>query len=289
MGVTCAELALRDGRRWCLEADDNPAARLVTCLAEVMQLPACTGEGRRLRVRTGEHHRSARRPGHPPPGRRVPQVLWRPDEESPVECVVHPDWEHDALVHLVQLALVISQDAHTRRGVLLHAGLVERNGRGVLLAGPSGVGKTTLSERLPSDWHSRCDDTTLVVRDGQGDYWAHPWPTWSRFVPGGPGGSWNVPRAVQLQAIFCLNQAHLDQAELIGAGQAVCLIQNPDEPAWQVVTADKSSAERRALHLQRFANLCDLARAMPVYRLHVSLNGPYWREIERVLGGGAGW
>ena len=30
-------------------------------------------------------------------------------------------------------------------------------------------------------WRSLCDDATLVVRDASGRYWAHPWPTWSRF------------------------------------------------------------------------------------------------------------
>jgi hypothetical protein len=46
--------------------------------------------------------------------------------------------------------------------------------------------------------------------------------------------------------------------------------------------------EVRALYLERFNNLCALARAIPAHVLHISLTGAFWQEIERALEGGHG-
>ena len=44
--------------------------------------------------------------------------------------------------------------------------------------------------------------------------------------------------------------------------------------------------ELRALHLERFNNLCALARVVPAHVLHISLTGAFWQEIEQALEGG---
>ena len=46
-----------------------------------------------------------------------------------------------------------------------------------------------------------------------------------------------------------------------------------------------STDELRKQRLLRFDNVCALAKAVPSYRLHLSLTGPFWEEIERVLEG----
>jgi SynChlorMet cassette protein ScmC len=61
----------------------------------------------------------------------------------------------------------------------LHAGLVEREGRGALLAGPSGIGKSTCCAKIPAPWNAHSDDETIVLRDSIGRFVAHPFPTWS--------------------------------------------------------------------------------------------------------------
>jgi hypothetical protein len=117
------------------------------------------------------------------------------------------------------------------------------------------------SQRLPAPWRSLCDDTTLVVRDPHGRYWAHPWPTWSRFQNGGPGGAWDVQRAVPLAALFVLAQAEECRAERIGSGQAVSLLVEGVKQASQFMPLGLFKEEVHALHLEGFNNLCALARA----------------------------
>jgi SynChlorMet cassette protein ScmC len=139
---------------------------------------------------------------------------------GPALCVLSPPGECDMLtVAMLRLALAIARGAQSRGGLLLHGAFATQTSDGILLAGPGSVGKRTASRRLPPPWRALCDDTSLVIRGPQGSYWAHPWPTWSRFFHQGidppPGGSWDVQQAVPLRAIFFLSQAPDDRAEAL--------------------------------------------------------------------------
>jgi SynChlorMet cassette protein ScmC len=127
-----------------------------------------------------------------------------------------------------------------------------------------------------------------VVRDPQGRYWAHPWPTWSRFQDGGPGGTWDVQNAVPLQGLFVLAQSREDRAERVGPGHAVSLLMEGVKQASQYMPLGLFTDEIRALYLEGFDNLCALARAIPTHVLHLSLTGAFWQEIDRILEGGRG-
>ena len=155
---------------------------------------------------------------------------------------------------------------------------------GVILAAPGGTGKTTASNRLPTPWRSLCDDTTLVVRDQQGNYWAHPWPSWSRFIDGNPGCSWDVQKAVRLKGIFFLSQAVEYRAEMVGPGHAVSLLTECVKQASMLILG-MSREELRGVYLERFNNLCALAGVIPVHMLDISLTGAFWQEIEQALEG----
>jgi SynChlorMet cassette protein ScmC len=183
------------------------------------------------------------------------------------------------------LSLFLVHAAQTRGGVLLHGALAEKDGIGVILAAPGGTGKTTASDRLPAPWHSLCDDTTLVVRDSEGKYWAHPWPTWSRFLRGESGGSWDVQKAVPLASVFFLSRAVEDRVESVGSGRSVGLLVECAEQSSQLMARGLSKEETRALRLERFNNVCALARVVRTQVLHISLAGTFWQEIEQVMAG----
>jgi len=185
----------------------------------------------------------------------------------------------------MELSSILAHDAQTRGGVLLHGALAEVDGIGVILAAPGGTGKTTASERLAAPWRSLCDDATMVVRDSHGDYWAHPWPTWSRFLLGESGGTWDVQNAVPLKGVFFLSRAVEDSAESVGPGHAVSLLVECAEQSSPLMARGLSNEETRALHLEWFDTLCALARVVPTHVLHISQTGAFWQEIERMLQG----
>ncbi len=275
------ELLLVDGVRWEIAAENEAAVAIVSRLGNTMQLhelkgalaPSSPGTLRRLLVKVEEHTTEL--------NSYVPLAL---EHDGTVRCILSPDahWGGPQ-VNLMRLSLVFAREAQARGGVLLHGALAERDGNGVIWVAPGGTGKSTASNRLLPPWHSLCDDTTLVVRDGDGKYWAHPWPTWSRFQDNGPGGTWDVQRAVPLKAVFVLTQAPIDRTERVGPGQAVSLLTESVAQASIFMTMGLPKDELRALYLERFNNLCSLTRVIPAHLLYISLTGAFWHEIEQVL------
>ena len=275
------DLVLADGSHWQIIAGDKEAGSIVSQLGCAMQLRMSTDISKpskrsnlfRLLVQVDRHTSAA--------DFSVPLAS---ENNGVVTCVLSPSRRWGSpYINLVKLSLILAREAQSLGGVLIHGALAERDGMGVILAAPGGTGKTTASNRIPSPWQSLCDDTTLVVKDPQGNYWAHPWPTWSRFLDGEPGGTWNVQNAVSVKGIFFLVQAVKDQVEHVGSGKAVCLL---EESVGQVSTFTAPGAgkeELRALHLEQFNNLCALARIIPAHLLHITLTGPFWQEIEKAL------
>jgi len=168
-------------------------------------------------------------------------------------------------------------------GLPLHAALVERDGKGVLLAGPGGSGKSTLCHRLP---HPRCalsDDQSLIVRDDRKRYLAHPIPTWSDYLWQRSERRWNVEHYVPLAAMFFIEQAGSDEVVPIGQGRAAVFINHSSTDVCRPIWRNLSNGEGRKLKKKNFGNACELARAIPAYILRVSLNGRFWNEMEKVL------
>jgi hypothetical protein len=275
---------LADGSHWEIFAGDEEAAFIVSQLGCAMQLRTTPG------AIESSHHGNLYQLLVQVDAHSSMLVYYVPlasKDDGIVTCILSPrDHWGSPYANLVILSLVFARQAQARGGFLIHGALAERDGMGVILTAPGGTGKTTASNRLPPPWRSLCDDTTLVVRDPQGNYWAHPWPTWSCFQDKGPGGSWDVQNAVPLKGIFFLAQAVEDRVERVGHGQAVSLLVECVGQVSTFITPSLFKEELRALHLERFNNLCALARVIPAHVLHISLTGAFWQEIEQALGVG---
>ncbi len=218
----------------------------------------------------------------------LPRLIAALERDEPVVCNLQTDTEDKDLLYVqLMFALMLPAcSALAGGGLLLHRALAVRddlsNGeQGVILAGMACAGKSTASRRLPPPWRSLCDDTVLVLRDAQGRYQAHPWPTWSRFFFGGPGGSWDVQSAVPLRAIFLLEQSPEDRAEPVGAGEAMTYLAPSAEQIWRAFLMRLDDDDKaRKIRMKRFDNLSALARTVPSYRLRLSLEGSFWEAME---------
>jgi len=267
-----AILELADGTTWGIVAGNELASYTVWRFAEIMQLSEGSDPVFRLIVRVEED---------------CDIWVWTllsPGEDGTVNCHVRPACDPYMFpLRFMHLAAVIALNTENRCGMLIHGALAERNGYGVILAGHSNVGKTTASQRFPSPWRSLCDDATLVVRDSRGTYWAHPWPTWSRFTSGGPGGSWDVQRAVPLKCVFFLKQTQEDSVEEVGIPRASYLLFDSADQLSSRMTQRMENHEIRSLRRQRFDNACALGKTVSCYSLSLSLDGSFWCEMERVI------
>lgn len=301
-------LSLMDGTRLALYAADSDAQQVVQFLAQAAQLAVVPHplpqDVRRVRVVVGDDSSDeSATPAEPVPVWLEPTDTQRlagrmmDEQGNPVTFYQALSPNQWLWAQLARLTAAIGLETAPRGGVLLHGALAEWNagdGRaatGVLLGGRSGIGKTTASQALRPPWRSPADDMALVVRDSAGTYWAHPWPTWSRLLGGDvrhPNGRWDVQRAVPLRGLFFLEQAPIDGVEPIGPAQAVTRLSMLADQASRQQMLRRPLDEKVALNLQRFDNLCGLAKALPAFVLHVSLGGAFWREMERALHLGAG-
>ncbi len=170
----------------------------------------------------------------------------------------------------MNLMQVIGRFTETQGGMLIHGALAASGDRGIILTGPSGSGKSTVSRRLKSPWRSLCDDLTLIVQDARGIYWAHPLPTWSEYMPGGSGGSWDVQETVQLQGIYFLEKSLENTAGKIGTGESLCMLQECMSQVARIMERGLKLETIRRLRLRRFDNACHLAKSVPGYVLRIS-------------------
>ncbi len=275
-----SSLVLADGNIWTIGAGDDYGVKITRKLTKTMQLTPASNDSPPLMLikngTTAERQTAFLQ--------TIPQISTTIGLDGSLICQLEKAADNNSLVaQLMQLSLIISSKAETQGGLLIHGALAEIDGTGIIMAGPGEVGKTTASHRLPSPWKSLCDDTTLIIKDKQGFYHAHPWPTWSSFLFGGTGGSWDVQHSVPLKAIFILAHSDLDQVEPLGKGQAVCLLNESAEQASWLLSDIHDDKNRRAMNLQRFNNICELSKKVPSYLLHFTKKGKFWKEIEKIL------
>jgi hypothetical protein len=232
-------------------------------------------------------------------------------EPRTLRCYIDPSDHHAqiAVINMWNVANVMYEQAMQTGGLPFHAALVERHGRGVALAAPGGTGKSTCARRIPPPWNALCDDETLIVPirasgptpdssqegnsaasllKGMGGesglrYVAHPYPTWSDYLNGESSRTWPVETAVPLTAICFITHAATDAITPLNPGEAmqstVDAAMQTGRRMWMRLQKDQQTALKTRL----FHNACDLARRVPAYRLHVSLHGRFWEELERGL------
>ncbi len=262
-------IKLVNGQQWRFHPTDAGSAEAIRHMAEVMQLsPVASGEELFVTIRQGRHVKRCRIPG-----------------QKPLICILPPG-TNDAMqiVQMMDIFKMIAAETLPCGGLLIHGALAERDGFGIILAAPANTGKTTASNRIPPPWRSRCDDATLVVRDNNGNYFAHPMPTWSRFFDQEPGGRWDVEREVPLAAVFFLSQSPEDHAEPLTAGEATAhLMESVHQIMDTLSSTGCTSRESESLCEMELAAVSALTGVIPAYILHISLIGRFWEEIDRVL------
>ena len=266
-GLYC--LTLGNGQGWRLRPIGEEATDVIHRLAAVMTLSRCI-QGKEILVRVQEG------------GRQLPLL---PRDSAPGICILPPG-ENDAM-KIIQMTMCASSLAFhllPHGGLLIHGGLVEKDGQGIILAGPGTVGKSTACSRIPLPWHALSDDATLVIPDAQGRYVAHPWPTWSRFFDKGPGGTWDVGKAVPVTALFFLHQSPEDSTEPVNMTQSTAwLIESTHQVMGPQIRSGQEPSDTKEIYTLEISAAERLARSIPVHLLHISLTGKFWEEIERAL------
>ena len=292
-------MRLANGQGWHLIATEGVGSWLEK-LASIMQLKTCDGNGYPKlifsRKEKGEEwleepiccldsNLQEKFPSSDWKIRKSHAIqIWSHCDVPDVFCEIGDEEGHELGILRMLLALhPIFERAQYSGGLPFHAALIERNGIGILLAAPGNTGKSTCCRRLRGLWNPVCDDETLVVRDDKERYLIHPLPTWSDYLMKRSERTWNVQKYLPLSAMFFLEQAETDEVVPIGQGQAAT---HAYRSVTQVCHRNWMNLDREELRAYRkkiFNNTCELAGAVPEFKLRVSLKGRFWEQMEKVL------
>jgi SynChlorMet cassette protein ScmC len=265
---------MADGFRWKIYGLEGQGSLLVSWLATSMRISLESssailkrGIGRTKKISVKVSNKKIRWTDFPL------------EHANEIPCLVGPYHTPEGTAfQLTRISQIVAHASEKNCGLLVHGALAEWNGQGVILAGPGGVGKTTVSKRLPSPWRSLSDDNTLIVRSSGGAYWAHPWPTWSQYRKGDMSGSWDVQAAVKLKAIFILTQARKNEIALLPIRQAISELVDVSGQTFFIMANGMDKDAIRRINLMRFHNAVALSKRVPVYRLEISRHGRFWKE-----------
>lgn len=295
-------LDLGDGLAWLLTAAPD-AEEWLRQMAQIMRLKRGVADGmtcwrfeRRpeapletLRKRLDYAGASLRRyrgvtPWNRPDLKRLEVLQTDSGDETVVQLSRHcgEATEFIMMRHAVDL---VFQRAVQCGGIPIHTALAEFESKGVLIAGRSGVGKSTASGRLPAPWKSLSDDQALILpdRSGRPGYNAHPFPTWSDYLTDRSRKTWDIAHKTPLKAIFFLEQGEADEVKPLANGEAAARL---TASALQVGLHGQTTSndeEKRLLRRAIFNNVCDVAAGTPAYVLSATLRGRFWEKMETVI------
>ena len=213
--------------------------------------------------------------------------VWRHDQIPEIHVELHQaflDHEEIRYINMWSALRELHRHALSKGGTPVHATLAALEGKGVLIAGDGGTGKSTCYSRFPDYWDRLCDDQALILRVGDGNFRVHPFPTWSDYLWRESEKQWHVERSVPLKAVFFLEQAQKDQAFPINdPSEAILKYLEAAKQVWRSAWSRLERAEKRAQSAMLFDNVARMAHAVPAYGLRATLGGEFWKEIERVL------
>ncbi len=210
--------------------------------------------------------------------------VWSHPYSQEVMCELGGPGDRTREILMMRDALFVVHRQLVRCGGLpLHAALVEKSGMGLAIAGPGGMGKSTLCNNLPSPWNVLCDDESLIVRDESEGWLAHPAPTWSDRLSGRSQETWNIHRNVPLGAVFFLERADSEEVVPLAPADAAARINLSASQVYRRNLWDLNPSIRRVLRRQLFSNACDMAGKVPAFVLRSSRFGKPWEPIEEVL------
>jgi SynChlorMet cassette protein ScmC len=279
-------LRLGNGQGWNILFTEETKS-LVEKWASIMEMKKNGSRGFRKMIMVRKNEEIPI-PGLPGKGWKIQNLermrLWSHQRFPHVICEIGPEDHFDLdIIRIWMATYPIYQSAIETGGLPFHACLAGREGAGVLLAAPGGGGKSTCARRLPPPWKALCDDEALIVRDPEGRYFVHPFPTWSNFFWRREDRTWDVQEYISLSAIFFIKKGKRDEAIPMGRGEAAARMYQAAQQVclrnWRYFSAEEERGEKEKL----FANACRLAQKIPAFTLQVSLQGQFWKEVEKVI------
>lgn len=170
-------------------------------------------------------------------------------------------------------------------GFLVHAALSEYKGDGILLAGASGSGKTTMSRSFKPPWISHSDDLSIVIPREDFCFDAVPMPTWSSMF--GKKNSikkrrWNAIKRIPLKAVLFFEHGLGAKIERQGQGEALCLLNELARQSNELLISGLGKSTIVKLNTSSFKNIHKFVKNISAYSLKFELKSDFLKKIEKI-------
>lgn len=161
--------------------------------------------------------------------------------------------------------------------LIIHASAVGINGEALVFLGPSGTGKSTISDLLSAQAQPLADDVVHLAPQAKGDRWTVSDANRANLVRAPSETGQAVTAGLPLHAIFRLRQApatHLEQTDALEICRCLtdAFFEIHQQRSYDIET------KKRA-----FNKLAAVARATAGYWLHFSLSDQTAQEISDAL------
>jgi hypothetical protein len=169
---------------------------------------------------------------------------------------VRHEYALDSLLRILLTMILLP-----RRGFLLHAATVVRDGRAYVFAGRSGAGKSTVASLSPAG--TVLTDEISLLRFTDGGWHAYGTPFWGEFRAAG------LNEHYPIAGIFALAQASEDRIEPLAPKEILRALL----PCVLFFTSNPE-ANRALLHM-----LLGIAQQIPCHRLYFRRNDEFWKVV----------
>ena len=177
----------------------------------------------------------------------------------------------------------IYQQSVKKGGIPLHSAMIAHEDRAFVLIGPGNAGKSTSCKLLPSSWEALCDDEVLVVNSKEHNFCVHPFPTWSDLIVRQQHDkSWPVKKAEKLYAVVFLEKSHQNRLIPVSTLYASAKIFQSSYDVYRKFLTLCPPDTKREIILLLFDNAVRMAHKIPAFRLSFSIDGGYWKLLERI-------
>lgn len=202
------------------------------------------------------------------------------------EIKTKSDLSRTSFVEMCLVVFPIYQHSIRKGGFPVHAALIEAFEKGFLLIGRSNTGKTTSFNRLKEIWNPLSDDEALVVLDAENDYYAHPFPTWSEYImEQATQKTYHIQNGVPLTSLFFIEKSSFDEIVPMQKHEVVIGLCDSAFAIIKRFLPLLDDRNKRMIRNNIFDNVCRMAEQVPGFNLKISLDGSFWKLVEKVING----
>jgi len=210
-------------------------------------------------------------------------TLWHHPFHNSTICILHEN-QNKILEYSQMYSSLrpVYETIITQGGFPLHGAFAVKENMGVILAAPSGTGKSTCSKRFPHPWNSLCDDEIVLVKQNVG-FVGHPFPTWSNFITGQSNNPFNIQKKAPISSVFFLEQGSRDEFNPVSTAEAAVRLCEASLQICKSRVRCYDIDKKKKLNQQIFSNAYIMAKTLPCFVLRATLDGCFWEHIEKVL------